>query len=412
MAYYYCDFRDAKKQDLYGLLSSLVSQLSAKSDACYEVLSQLYSTNAGGAPTSSVLTKCIEDMLSLPEQGDIYIIIDALDECPNTSGMVSAREEVLELLGGLVHLGRPNLHLCVTSRPEVDIRSVLKPLEPLEISLHHEKGQKLDIIKYIKSVVHSDHNMRKWSEEVQQQVIDTLSEKADGMLVTSCHIRYQASREVLTHSRRFQYVACQLARLRRSFPESIDTFLKELPKDLDETYRRMLLDMDEGKRKYTQRLLQCLAFSIRPLRVEELAEIIAVSFDDGPVPTFNPKWRQGDAKEAVLSACSSLVSIVDDAGSEIVQFSHLSIKEFLTSEQLAKADRPISSYHISPERAHATLARASLSVLLHLDDKVDKNTIRHLPLAPYAAQHWVDHARFGNVSLHVQDMMPSQKRPQ
>jgi hypothetical protein len=180
-AYYYCDFRDAKKQDLYGLLSSLISQLSAKSDECYEVLSRLYSTSAGATPTSSVLTKCMEDMLSLPEQGDIYIIIDALDECPNISGMVSAREEILKLLKGLVHLRCSNLHLCVTSRPEVDIRRVLDPLKPLQISLHDERGQKDDIIGYIKSVIQSDWDMQQWSEEVQQQVIDALSEKADGM---------------------------------------------------------------------------------------------------------------------------------------------------------------------------------------------------------------------------------------
>jgi hypothetical protein len=167
----------------------------------------------------------------------------------------------------------------------------------------------------------------------------------------------------------------------------------------------MLLGIDKEKRKYTQRLLQCLTVSIRPLRVEELAEIIAVQFDGVAIPTFNPKWQQRDAKEAVLSACSSLVSIVDIAGSQIVQFSHFSIKEFLTSERLASAKQPLSCYHISPEQAHTTLACASLSILLHLNLKIDRDAIRHLPLAPYAAQHWIDHARFGNVSLQVQSMM-------
>src|ERR1700730_11415419 len=245
--------------------------------------------------------------------------------------------------------------------------------------------------------------MRQWTEEDQQLVINTLSEKADGMSVTSFLIPYQGFLEALTHSRRFQYVACQLDRLRRCFPQSIESFLDDLPKGLDETYGRTLMGIDEEKRKYAQRLLQCLTVSIRPLRVEELAEIIAVRFDEAEIPTFNPKWRQRDAKDAILSACSSLVSVVD--GSQIVQFSHFSIKEFLTSERLAEAEQPLSCYHISLERAHSTLARASLSVLLHLDDKVDSNAIRHLPLAQYAAQHWIDHARFGHVSSQVQGMM-------
>jgi NACHT domain len=185
MAYYYFDFRDVKKQDRHGLLSSLLCQLSAKSDSCYEILWQLHSDNASvtGKPDNGVLTECIKDMLSLPGQGPVYIIIDALDECPNISGTPSAREKVLELVEDLIELKLPNIHLCVTSRPEVDIRRVLDPLTSLQISLHNENGQMKDMILYIKSVVHSDRSMRKWREEDKQLVIDVLSEKADGMYV-------------------------------------------------------------------------------------------------------------------------------------------------------------------------------------------------------------------------------------
>jgi hypothetical protein len=183
MAYYYFDFRDVKKQDCYGLLSSLVSQLSAELYSCYRVLSQLYSDYAGRTlkPTTSRLTKCLKDMLSFPGQGPIYIIVDALDECPNFPGRPSAREEVLELVEELVDLKLPNVHLCVASRPEMDIRKVLEPLISLKISLHEESGQKEDIIEYIKFVVRSDRDMRRWKEEDKQLVVDTLSEKADGM---------------------------------------------------------------------------------------------------------------------------------------------------------------------------------------------------------------------------------------
>jgi hypothetical protein len=183
MAYYYFDFRDVKKQDCYGLLSSLVSQLSANSDSCFNVLSQLYLDYVRGIlkPDIDALKKCITDMLSLPGQGPIYIIVDAVDECPNSSGTPSAREEVLELIKDLVNLEFPNVHLCVASRPEIDIRVAFEPLTSLQISLHDESRQKEDITAYIKYVVHSDWNMRKWREEDQNLVIDTLSQNADGM---------------------------------------------------------------------------------------------------------------------------------------------------------------------------------------------------------------------------------------
>jgi len=182
-AYYYFDFRDVKKQDHYGLLSSLLSQLSAKSDSCYKVLSKLYSDNASGTgkPDIGALTKFIKDMLSFPGQGPIYIIIDAIDECPDTNGTPSAREEILGLIDELVNLDLPNVYLCVASRPEIDIRNAIEPLKPLQISLHDEDGQKNDIIEYIKSVMYSDENMRNWREEDKQLVIDMLSSKADGM---------------------------------------------------------------------------------------------------------------------------------------------------------------------------------------------------------------------------------------
>ena len=181
--------------------------------------------------------------------------------------------------------------------------------------------------------------------------------------------------------------------------------LDELPKSLDETYARTLLGIDEEKREYAQRLFRCLTVSIRPLRVEELAEIFSVRFDKANIPTFNAAWRPENAEEAVVSACSSLVAVVDRQGSQVVQFSHYSAKEFLTSGRLATAEDRLSYYHILSEPAHTTLAHACLSVLLQLDDKIDRNTIDHFPLAPYAARYWVNHAQFSNVSSHVQEVM-------
>jgi len=193
--------------------------------------------------------------------------------------------------------------------------------------------------------------------------------------------------------------------LRRCFPPSLRDALNKLPETLDETYERILAGMDKEKREYAHRLLQCLAVSIRPLRVEELAEVLAMRFDCGTFPHYDVAWRQEDPREAVLSACSSLVVVVNADGSPIVQFSHFSVKEFLASDRLAKAAANLSRYHINSLSAHTILAQASLSILLHLGSSIDKRTIKDVPFAVYAAQYWVDHGRFDGVLPTIRDAM-------
>jgi hypothetical protein len=183
MAYYYFDFRDVKKQHCNSLLSSLLTQLSAQSTPYYDMLSHLYATHDSGIkdPANRTLTQTLYEMLKLAGEAPIYIIIDALDECPNISGMPTPREKVLELVEQLVKLELSNVHICVTSRPEFDIRTVLEPLTRLRVSLHEETGQKQDIVDYITKVVHSDRMMRRWREQDKQLVVKFLSEKACGM---------------------------------------------------------------------------------------------------------------------------------------------------------------------------------------------------------------------------------------
>src|ERR1700761_7152846 len=187
---------------------------------------------------------------------------------------------------------------------------------------------------------------------------------------------------------RFRWVYCLLDILRRCFPASVHTILDHLPKTLDETYEQALLRIDEVKRQFAHRLFQCLAVSIRPLRVEELAEVLAVRFGPGELPQFNTAWRLGDAEEAVLSACSSLITVINVDGSRIVQFAHFSVKEFLISDRLATASEDISRHLIVPHVAHATLAQACLGVLLQLDGRINADSIRNFPLSDYAARHW------------------------
>ena len=185
LSYFYFDFRDANKQNLDDLVRSLLTQLSARSDTRCDTLSHVYESHDRGTkqPSDDLLTRCLIRMLSIPDQPQIYLIMDALDECPDGSGIPSPRERVLRLLKELVDLHLPNLHVCVTSRPEIDIRNVLGPLTSCPVSLHNQSGQKKDIADYVRSVVYSESEpiMKRWRTEDKDLVIKTLSERADGM---------------------------------------------------------------------------------------------------------------------------------------------------------------------------------------------------------------------------------------
>ena len=182
LAMFYYDFKDDAKKDIRGLLSSVLVQLCHQSNSYYAILSALYSTCHDGArsPSDDDLIRCLEYLLNLPGQAPVYLIIDALDECPNLS-VPSHRGQVLMLLESLVDSQTPNLHICVTSRPETDIRAILDPLAFRSVSLHDESGQKEDIENYIRSFVNTDQRMRRWRSEHRQLVVDVLTKKADGM---------------------------------------------------------------------------------------------------------------------------------------------------------------------------------------------------------------------------------------
>jgi hypothetical protein len=187
MAYFYFDFRDTNKQHWRDLLSSLLTQLSAHPGPCCDILSRLYSDDGNGAqqPNDDALKQCLKEMLTLPDQRPVYLLMDALDECSDisTNEILSPRDRVLQLVKELVELRIPNLHICVTSRPEFDIRDVLEPVTSQRVCLHDQSGQKKDIKDYVRSIVYTDSEpiMRRWRKEDKELVIETLSERADGM---------------------------------------------------------------------------------------------------------------------------------------------------------------------------------------------------------------------------------------
>ena len=183
LAFFYCDFREDEKRDLRGILSSVLVQLGHQSDSYSQILSNFYSQHANGSkhPSDDELVQCLKDILTVPGQAPVYLIVDGLDECSNTSALPSPREKILILLKDLMDSQLPNLRICITSRPEIDIMAVLKPLTFRSVSLHDETGQLEDIDDYIKSVVNTDPNMQRWKTANKELVIDVLIKRSDGM---------------------------------------------------------------------------------------------------------------------------------------------------------------------------------------------------------------------------------------
>ena len=185
IAFYYFDFKDVSKRNVRGLLASLLFQLAYTSGSCWDVLYELYTTCCNGSeqPSDAALSNCLKCMLELPGQVPIFVVVDALDECPNDTGTPSPREKVLNLVKDLVGSNHRNLYMCITSRPEQDIQIVLNALvsPSCRVSIHEETGQNYDINNYVRAFVETDESMRRWRAEDRELVINTLSDRADGM---------------------------------------------------------------------------------------------------------------------------------------------------------------------------------------------------------------------------------------
>ena len=232
----------------------------------------------------------------------------------------------------------------------------------------------------------------------------------------ACKANLNLLNTFLTLISRFRWVFCQLDMLRHCLAPSLRDQLNALPKSLDETYKRVLYEIQSTNQgRYAHRLLQCITVSMRPLRVDELAEVLAFELEtaEGELPKYHPNWRWEDQEHAVLSACSSLITIVNSHDTRVIQFSHFSVKEYLTSERLSTASGDVSQYHISMEPAHLILARSCLGVLLNLDNRDYHSQANHerMPLLKYAAENWTWHAQVGNVSSCLKNAMETLFEP-
>ena len=193
-------------------------------------------------------------------------------------------------------------------------------------------------------------------------------------------------------STRFRWAACQLDTLERCLDyDELTTALRSLPRDLNETYSRILTSIPEGRRDKAIRILQFLTYSDRPLTVQEAVDAIAIPLDTHY--RFDPKYRLPCPNE-IARFCSSLVSLVTRRpGEETVmelELAHFSVKEYLTSENVPKPFR----CRLSEPDARSCITRCCLAYLscLRTEKPIDK--VRgQFPLAGYSAQYWMDHAK-------------------
>ena len=197
-------------------------------------------------------------------------------------------------------------------------------------------------------------------------------------------------------------MCCQLNYLAPCNPVRLERALNELPATLDETYERALGKIEDANWEDARRLFQCITVASRPLRVEELADILAFDFEAGPIPKFCKGSRLTDPAEAVLSTCPTLLSLVNVENTRVVQFAHFSVKEFLTSTRFSEKRDTISGrYYIPMTAAQTVITQACLGMLLGLDENITRDSLMEFPLAEYASKHWFEHARIDSVSKGV-----------
>ncbi|KAI0258918.1 hypothetical protein BC834DRAFT_669764 [Gloeopeniophorella convolvens] len=361
VAYFYCDFNDFAKQSLDGILCSILVQLCKQSDSYLEVLSRFHAENRGHPPTTDTLGQCLKEMLGFPNEAAKYIFVDGLDECPDY-GLPSPRGEILSFLKDIIEACFPDVHICVTSRPEVDVREVLERPASFRVSLEEEIGQEHAIVNYIVSSVESHPKMCKWSETIKELVVDTLKSNAHGM---------------------FRYVYCQLNELCDLQPAAIRRTLKTLPKTLYATYESTLQRIPEGSWELAHRIFQCVSFSQRPLRIKELAELLAFDFEDD-IPTYHLGWRPKDVKHVLTFCPGSFLSVAKSGhGGSDVRFAHSSVREFLTSTILEKSPANIPRFQVLPKPSHALLAQICLTTLLQFGVTSDRDNIESKDQAPF-----------------------------
>ncbi|KAF8217589.1 ankyrin repeat-containing domain protein [Mycena galopus ATCC 62051] len=379
VAYFYFHYGDTDKS-LRGMLSSFIIQLEEQLLNTASPLLALYQKHGSGThePSIEELTTCVKDLVIAFATCPIFIVLDALDE-------FSKPDKLEPLFRALLHSVDSHMHIFVTSRPEDAVIHFLCPLVTHELDLSSVIQD--DIALYLDHILKTEHPFDAWKKVHHERVHQHLLEHSGGM---------------------FRWVTCQLDELRKCLVRDIQATLNNLPATLDATYERILSRIHGPNKDHACRLFNWLAFSFRPLHIEELSQVLAIKFTSNSSATFEEDYIEPDPKQAILRVCLSLVHITPD---ETLQFAHFSVKEFFMSEGIQSMPS-VTLFRIEAQMAHTIIAASCLAYWLWLGSMdnilgVDiKEITKKYPLANYS-RYFDFHAQFNGVSDMVEDMIDS-----
>ena len=374
--YYFFDFNDPAKQRFDNLIPSLVQQLAVRDAQAQSVLERLYDRHESGSsrPPTDQFLETFRDMLQTGRSEQVYLIIDALDEC-------SSVEDLLENVLRRIILWRlPKLHILTTSRLNKEIQMSFDELSVLHLPIQSSVVDN-DIKTFVTKQMLRDRWWNKWTNAIRQEVIDSLTQKANGM---------------------FRWAVCQLQELRKSINvKMLRRLLSGLPRTLDDTYKRILGNVDSEYTEYAIRLFPWLCFTLRPSTLEEVNEMLATK----PSTEYTIDEEEFfDDPYDLQQICFSLLTITSEplphltssaqeiTLSPVLRLAHYSVKEFLLSDRLSG---PIATFKVAEADAHAMITEICIKALLRLND-LDPYSLESLatrPLAQYAARYWFEHFR-------------------
>ncbi|KAJ5140290.1 NACHT nucleoside triphosphatase [Penicillium atrosanguineum] len=365
IAFFYFSFDDEAKQDDNGMLRTLLLQLSVQLNDGDKYLEQLHALYKSGSPPVDVLLDSLQRILLRFHKS--YILLDALDESPRYNKREGVLKAIKEIRSWLI----PGIHLLVTSRSEFDIRESLDPSCDQDVPLRNSETDR-DIANFVSYQLKNDLKLQKWKER-HEEIQNKLTKSAQGV---------------------FRYVECQFNALRRARNRNqLDDCLRTLPRDLDETYERILCGIRDEYVEDVRRLLTVLCVSTRPLTVEELIDAHAVDLSE---PSRLDRDGRSYEQDDLVDICLGLIEIDTDDGNGknalTARIAHFSVQEYLQSNRILQ--QKAKCFAIRSTLANAEMAQICLVYLMEpalSGELLDDTKLTQYPLALFAAIHWFYH---------------------
>ncbi|KAJ7903935.1 hypothetical protein B0H13DRAFT_2663555 [Mycena leptocephala] len=377
LVFFYFDTNNSQQQTVTQLLCSLVTQLSVQAPSPDNTLNALWTSYGRGQhlPANPALISDALIPILREFTKPVYIVLDALDEC-------SERDKLIEYITKIIDAELANVHLILTSRPEVPRGTALFQRA---VSISLEGCVDRDIEAYVTEMLAKFEF--DWPEERKDQIKEALLERGGGM---------------------FRLVSLQLEQLREcgGSKKQVTKALSNMPTSLDTIYDRVLENIkDPDMISSVGRAMNWLIFSERPMELNEIIDALAFDFKNDLL-RFDPEERMHP--KALLAACAGLVIVSEDPRrtDHLVKLAHASVKEYFLS-----ARTPLGDCKVSEQIAHPLIARTCIAYLCYFDEShpLQRDNVDQFPLSQYAAEYWPFHAKRGkedsSLAQHIRDLL-------